>query len=116
LQLAQIAAGLAELSGKTTGLDPLGKLRSGLGLDRLSVGSTESGSATLEAGQNLGRGVYLGVRQGTGDTGTRATVRIDLGRGLKLQGELGTSSGTTAATGAGGGGGSSVGLVWSREW
>ena len=57
----------------------------------------------------------LGVRQGTGDAGTKATVQIDLGRGLKLQGEVGTSSGAPSATGSGGNG-NSVGLVWSREW
>ncbi len=115
LQLAQIAAGLAELSGKGTGLDPLGRIRGGLGLDRLALGATESGATTLEAGRNLAPGVYLGVRQGTGDAGTKATVQIDLGRGLKLQGEVGTSSGAPSATGSGGNG-NSVGLVWSREW
>jgi translocation and assembly module TamB len=115
LQLAQIAAGLAELSGKGTGLDPLGRIRGGLGLDRLALGATEGGATTLEAGRNLAPGVYLGVRQGTGDAGTKATVQIDLGRGLKLQGEVGTSSGAPSATGSGGNG-NSVGLVWSREW
>ena len=115
LQLAQIAAGLAELSGKGTGLDPLGRIRGGLGLDRLALGATENGATTLEAGRNLAPGVYLGVRQGTGDAGTKATVQIDLGRGLKLQGEVGTSSGAPSATGSGGNG-NSVGLVWSREW
>jgi translocation and assembly module TamB len=115
LQLAQIAAGVAELSGKGSGFDPLGRLRGGLGLDRLAVGGTEGGAATLEAGRNLAPGVYLGVRQGTGDAGTKATVQIDLGRGLKLQGEVGSSSGTPSATGRGGNG-NSVGVVWSREW
>jgi translocation and assembly module TamB len=115
LQLAQIAAGLAELSGTATGLDPLGRLRGGLGLDRLAVGATESGAATLEAGRNLAPGVYLGVRQGTGEAGTKATVQIDLGRGLKLQGEVGPSGGKPSATGTAGNG-NSVGVVWSREW
>ncbi len=114
-QAAQIAAGLAELSGQGGGFDPLGRIRGGLGLDRLSLGSTESGATTLEAGRNIAPGVYLGVRQGTGDSGTRATVQIDIGRGLKLQGEVGTSTGTPSATGAGDSG-SSVGVVWSREW
>jgi len=115
LQAAQIAAGIAELSGQG-GFDPLGRIRGGLGLDRLSLGSTGSGATTLEAGRNIAPGVYLGVRQGTGDTGTRATVQIDIGRGLKLQGEVGTSTGTQSATGAASSSGSSVGVVWSREW
>ncbi len=115
LQAAQIAAGIAELSGQG-GFDPLGRIRGGLGLDRLAIGSTESGATTLEAGRNIAPGVYLGVRQGTGDAGTKATVQIDIGRGLKLQGEVGTSTGTPSATGAGGSNGSSLGVVWSREW
>jgi translocation and assembly module TamB len=116
LQAAQIAAGIAELSGQGIGFDPLGRIRGGLGLDRLAIGSTESGATTLEAGRTIAPGVYLGVRQGTGDAGTRATVQIDIGRGLKLQGEVGTSTGAPSATGAGASNGSSVGVVWSREW
>ncbi len=38
-ELAQAAQGLAELTGQASGSGVLGRLRSGLGLDRLSVGS-----------------------------------------------------------------------------
>ncbi len=87
LQLAQIAAALASLSGATSGADPLDKLRTTFGLDRLSVGSSSSGSPTLEAGRYIARGVYLGARQSASGTGTQATVQVDIARGLQVRGD-----------------------------
>lgn len=98
LQLAQIAAALASLSGATSGADPLEKLRTTFGLDRLSIGSSSSGSPTLEAGRYLTRGVYLGAKQAASGTGTQATVQVDIAKGLKLETTAG--SGTTSATGS----------------
>ena len=50
--------------------------------------------------------VYLGAKQGTSsDTGTGATLQIDLTRGLKLQTDVGT-----------GRGGNSVGLTYQFEY
>ena len=71
-QIASIAASLAELSGTGGGVDPLGRIRSGLGLDRLSVGGNSTGSgASVEAGRYVANGVYVGAKQGTsGDAGT----------------------------------------------
>jgi len=116
VQIAQVAAGLAELTGADGGFDPLGRLRAGLGLDRLSVGAAERGGATVEAGRNIGNGVYLGLKQGTGGSGPQATVQIDLGYGLKLQGEIGTTAGAPTATGSSGGVGSGLGVAWSHEY
>ena len=98
LQLAQIAAALASLSGATSGLDPLESLRTTFGLDRLSVGSSSSGSPTLEAGRYLTRGVYLGAKQSASGSGTQATVQVDITKGLKLETTAG--SGSSSATGA----------------
>ena len=99
LQLAQIAAALAQLSGATSGVgDPLDKLRTGLGLDRLTVGSDQSGNPTLEAGRYIARGVYVGARQAASGGGAQATVQIDITKGLKAEATAG--SGQTTATGA----------------
>ena len=120
LQIAQIAAGLAELSGVGGGFQPLESIRKGLGLDRLSVGAGASGGAagdktgTLEAGRYVAPGVYLGAKQGLSGSGTRATVQVDLYKGLKLETDVGTSSGS--GTGSGGSGGSSVGLTYQFEY
>jgi translocation and assembly module TamB len=115
LQLAQIAAALASLSGATSGFDPLESLRTTFGLDRLSVGSSSTGSPTLEAGRYLTRGVYLGAKQSASGNGTQATVQIDLAKGLKL--ETSAGSGSTSATGAtSGADAASVGLTYQFEY
>ncbi len=121
LQLAQIAAGLAELSGVSSGLNPLERLRSGLGLDRLSVGSGSGSGTAVEAGRNIAPGVYLGARQSTSGNGTTGTLQIDLGHGLKLQTDIGTASAATPGANATGGGttdsgGTGVGIVWQFEY
>jgi translocation and assembly module TamB len=116
LQLAQIAAALASLSGATSGFgDPLEKLRTTFGLDRLSVGSSSTGTPTLEAGRYIARGVYVGARQNTSGTGTQAMIQVDLARGVKLEATAG--SGSTSATGsASSADAASVGVTYRFEY
>ena len=115
LQLAQIAAALASLSGATSGFDPLESLRTTFGLDRLSVGSSSTGSPTLEAGRYLARGVYLGAKQSASGSGTQATVQVDITKGLKLETTAG--SGSSSATGAtSSSDAASVGLTYQFEY
>jgi len=115
LQLAQIAAALASLSGATSGFDPLESVRTTFGLDRLSVGSSSTGSPTLEAGRYLTRGVYLGAKQSASGSGTQATVQVDIAKGLKLETTAG--SGSSSATGAtSSADAASVGLTYQFEY
>jgi translocation and assembly module TamB len=115
LQLAQIAAALASLSGATSGFDPLESLRTTFGLDRLSVGSNSTGSPTLEAGRYLARGVYLGAKQSASGSGTQATVQVDLAKGLKLETTAG--SGSSSATGStSSADAASIGLTYQFEY
>ena len=117
LQLAQIAQAVAQMSGGGGGFDPLGRLRSGLGLDRLSVGSGQGGKGTaVEAGRYLAQGVYVGAKQGTNGTGTQATVQVDLAKGLKLETTVGQSQGATGASTSGQDSGTSVGLTYQFEY
>ncbi len=119
LQIAQIAAGLAELAGVGGGggFQPLESIRKGLGLDRLSVGGGGDGKAgALEAGRYVAPGIYLGAKQGLSGTGTQATVQIDLFKGLKLETDVGTSSGSSGSTGASDSGGSKVGLTYQFDY
>ncbi len=115
-QIAQLAAGLASLSGATSGLgDPLDNLRRSFGLDRLSVGSSASGAPALEAGRYLAPGVYLGAKQSASGGGTEATVQIDIAKGLKLETTVG--NGTGSATGSGSGTDSAkVGIMYQLEY
>ncbi|MBV9782532.1 MAG: translocation/assembly module TamB domain-containing protein, partial [Acidisphaera sp.] len=105
-QLAEIAAGLAQISGVTGGGDPLNGIRKGLGLDRLSVGSSANPNQTttasssrnstapaVEAGRYVAPGVYVGAKQGTSGAETQATVQIDIARGLKLETGAGSGQG-----------------------
>lgn len=104
LQLAQIAAGLAQIAdvGGAGGIDPLGRLRKGLGLDVLSVGGNPGAGTSVEAGRTIARGVYLGAKQSTSGSGSQATVRIDLATGLRLEADLGVApaQATTPTPGA----------------
>lgn len=108
-QIASIAASLAELTGVGGGGgNPLDAVRNGLGLDRLSVGggSGASSGASVEAGRYIANGVYLGAKQGTsGDSGTGATLQIDITRGLKVETDVGSGKG-----------GNSVGLTYQYEY
>ncbi len=115
-QVAEIAAGLAQLAGVTSGVgDPLASLRNTLGLDRLTVGSGSTGSPTLEAGRYLAPGVYIGAQQSATGNGTQASVQIDLAKGLKLETTAGT--GSSSATGSSSSGdAASVGLKYQFEY
>lgn len=107
-QYAAIVASIAQLTGVGGGdsLNPLEKVRTGLGLDRLSVGAAATGSgATVEAGRYVANGVYLGAKQGTSGTGTGATLQIDITKGLKLETDVGTGSG-----------GNQVGVTYQFEY
>ena len=124
LQIASIAQALASMSGAGGGFDPLATMRRTLGIDRLSVSNSNSGSGgaggtsntTVEAGKYVAKGVYVGTKQGMSG-GTQARVQIDLTRHLKLDTTLGTGGGTPA-TGAtiDNDPGSSVGLTYQIEY
>lgn len=97
-ELASAAAALASFTGVGGGIgDPLAFIRSGLGLDTLSVGSGANGAPAVTAGRYVAPGVFLGARQNASGS-TQATVQVDLYKGLKLEGTAGTGTGT--ATGS----------------
>jgi translocation and assembly module TamB len=113
LEIAQIAATLASLSGAAPAMsNPLDSVRQALGLDRLSMGA----GSQLEAGRYVARDVYVGARQSISGTGTQAVVQIDLAKGLKLEATAGTSTQQTA-TGAGGSAdAASVGIKYQFQY
>ena len=118
IQIAEIGAALAELSGVTGGGNPLNAIRKGLGLDRLNVGGGTNGAgASVEAGRYVANGVYVGAKQSTsGAGGTQAQVQVDLTRHLKLQTTLGTGGGTAQGATPDNDPGSSVGLAYQFEY
>lgn len=116
LQLASIASALATLSGAGGGFNPLGSVRSALGLDRLSVGTNAQGQAQVEAGRYVARGVYVGARQSASGTGTQAVVQIDLAKGLKFESTAGSNSTASAQGSASSADSASVGLTYQFEY
>ena len=125
LQLAQVGAALATLSGIGGGgrSNPLTRLQKFLGLDRLSVGqgttttatgATENSGAAIQAGRYVTKRVYVEGKQST--TGqSQVEVDVDLTRHLKLQTRLGNGTavqGTTPENDPG----SSVGLSYQFEY
>ncbi len=114
LELAQIAAALASLTGVTPGIgDPLNTVRTELGLDRLSIGSNGGGSS-LDAGRYVAPGIYIGARQSLSGSGTQSVVQIDITRGLKLEGTVGT--GTASATGDQSSQGTGVAVIYQKDY
>jgi translocation and assembly module TamB len=108
-QAASLAAALAQLSGVGGGLDPLGAVRSRLGLDQLSLGGSGSGAPALQAGRYVAPGVYVGATQSTTGAGTQANVEINLYKGLKLQTSTGSSTTSSGSS-------SSVGLTYQFNY
>jgi translocation and assembly module TamB len=117
-EIAQIAAAAAGETGLAGGgsAGVLDRLRQGLGLDRLAVGSgtdgatrrstaEDRGGPTVEAGRYVADGVYVGVRQGTQPGSSRVGVRVDLTPRLKLEAETGDRDA-----------GNRVGLSYQWEW
>jgi translocation and assembly module TamB len=122
LQLASIAQAVAAMGGIGGGFNPLATVRRTLGLDRLAVGSANSGNTgtqsqtTVEAGRYVARNVYVGAKQNLSG-GTQTQVQVDITRRLKAQATL--SAGSTAATTQGNAlqdTGSSVGLSYQFEY
>jgi translocation and assembly module TamB len=117
LQLAQIAEGLGSFTGIGSGLNPLSRVRKGLGLDRLAVGGGQNGGgASVEAGKYVMNGVYVGAKQDT-QGGTRAQVQVDLTRRLKAQATVTTGTppnvtGSAAQVDRG----SSIGLTYQFDY
>jgi translocation and assembly module TamB len=119
LQIGEIAAAVAELSGVGGGgPGALGTVRNTLGLDRLNVsGGSGSTGATVEAGRYVARGVYVGAKQATsGGGGTIAQVQIDLTRHLKATGQVGTGGGSVQGATPENDAGSTIGLSYRFEY
>ena len=93
-ELAQAAQGLAELTGQASGTGVLSRLRTSLGLDRLSVGSGSGANSpvSLEAGRYVAPGVYVGARQGATGTSSRGVVQVDVLEHVKIEGDVGADS------------------------
>ncbi|HYI49052.1 MAG TPA: translocation/assembly module TamB domain-containing protein [Allosphingosinicella sp.] len=96
LQAVQLAASLQSLSGGGGGLNPLGRLRSATGIDRLRIidADTATGRGTaVAAGMYLSDDIYVEIiTDAKGYTATQ--IEISLTRALSLLSQFGSNSGT----------------------
>ena len=123
LQVVQIGAALASMGGGG-GLNPVAKIQKALGLDRLSVGSATTTTATgaqqtngasIEAGRYVSSRVFVAVKEST--TGaSQLAVDVDLTKHLKLQTKLGNGNTSAQGTTPENDPGSSVGLAYQFEY
>jgi translocation and assembly module TamB len=100
-EILMAAQAVSELSGGApVGSGFFGRIRSVLGLDQLSVGSSSSSTSgssgaagtTLQGGRYVAPGVYVGAEQGTTASSTRGVVNIDVFDNTKIEGAIGTDS------------------------
>ena len=124
LQVAQIGAALASLSGVggDSALNPLVKIQKSLGLDRLTVGAgatnaagTENTGASIEAGRYISRRIYVEAKQTTNGT-SQLQADVDLTKHLTLQTRLGNGTASVQGTTPESDPGSSVGLIYKFEY
>ena len=97
LQIAQLAAAIAEISGTGGGGGLFGSLRNFTGLDDIDLQTGGSdGEATVGIGRYLNDRTYLNVEKGlTGESG-RVRIDVELTDHLKLRGEAGIDGNTKA--------------------
>jgi translocation and assembly module TamB len=103
IQAAQLAGAVASLSSGG-GFDPFGALRSGLGLDQLSISSSRTGDTVVAGGRYLTEDVYLEVESGSGSAAATTRIEWALTQNLTLLSRIAP------------GGESGIALTWRREY
>jgi translocation and assembly module TamB len=124
LQLAQVGAALASMSGVggNNSLNPLVKIQKSLGLDRLSIGAGSTNAqtgqdsgASIEAGRYISKRIYIEAKQSTAGA-SQLEADIDLTKRLRLQTRLGNGTGSVQGTTPDNDPGSSIGLIYRFEY
>lgn len=96
-QLAELVVAMDTLRGGG-GLDVVGKLRRGLGLDTLSFGRADGedeNATTVTGGKYLRKNIYLEVETSTASSETATRLKIDLTRNLLVETEIGPRQGSS---------------------
>jgi translocation and assembly module TamB len=85
-------------------------------LEQLSIGTGRNGSAALQVGRYVAPGVYLGAQQGAGANSSQARIEIDIAKGLKAVGTVGTGANTTPGATPAESAGTSLGLKYQFDY
>lgn len=88
LQIAQLADAAAQIAGVGGPTSLLTTLRSKIGIDDLDVTTdATTGDAAVSAGKYLNDNTYVTIQKGEKAGSGKATINLDVGRGVKLRGE-----------------------------
>lgn len=98
LQALQLANGLAQLSG-IGGVDVFEKTRKALGVDSLDVQAGANGPK-VGASRYITKNISIGVTTGAKPEDSGVSVKVDIGRHLKVEGGAGADGRTSVGVGA----------------
>ncbi|PTE07797.1 translocation/assembly module TamB domain-containing protein [Mesorhizobium helmanticense] len=87
LQIAQLAEAAAQLAGVGGSTSLLENLRSAIGVDDLDVTTDDKGGTAVSAGKYLNDRTYVTIQKGDKPGSGKATIDLNVGRGVKLRGE-----------------------------
>ncbi|UDL89616.1 translocation/assembly module TamB domain-containing protein [Mesorhizobium sp. PAMC28654] len=87
LQIAQLAEAAAQLAGVGGSTSLLENLRSAIGVDDLDVTTDSEGGTAVSAGKYLNDRTYVTIQKGDKPGSGKATIDLNVGRGVKLRGE-----------------------------
>lgn len=87
LQIAQLAEAAGQLAGVGGSTSLLENLRSAIGVDDLDVTTDSEGGTAVSAGKYLNDRTYVTIQKGDKPGSGKATIDLNVGRGVKLRGE-----------------------------
>ena len=116
-ELAETASALAEFSGATSraAIRSAGSA-SGSVWEQLSIGTGANGNAALQVGRYSLHASMSGAQTGGGSNSSQAKVEIDITKGLKAVGTVGTGANPTPGATPAESAGTSLGLKYQLEY
>ena len=87
LQIAQLAEAAGQLAGVGGSTSLLENLRNAIGVDDLDVTTDDKGGTSVSAGKYLNDRTYVTIQKGDKPGSGKATINLNVGRGVKLRGE-----------------------------
>jgi translocation and assembly module TamB len=87
LQIAQLAEAAGQLAGVGGSTSLLENLRNAIGVDDLDVTTDDQGGTAVSAGKYLNDRTYVTIQKGDKPGSGKATIDLNVGRGVKLRGE-----------------------------
>lgn len=87
LQIAQLADAAATMAGIGGSTSLLSSLRATLGVDDLDIRTNDQGGTSVAVGKYLNDRTYLSLEKGDQPGSGKATIDLNVGRGVKLRGQ-----------------------------